>query len=145
MLTRYLTELEYLSAYSRSSAARSLIAVLLIYSLLLPTLVITARVDDSSPEGSGFVALVKHAPIINGRLEGSLRQLAAESVVITNGGIITGALQVPGRPAVVLNGSSALAGAVEGTGNPLPTNYSVTLNSGSSLGYLVNRTDPISI
>jgi hypothetical protein len=59
--------------------------------------------------------------------------------------VITNDLQVPGKPTVVNNGSNTFGGTIQGTGSSQPTNYSVTLNGGSTLGHLLNRIDPITL
>src|SRR5262249_3899304 len=89
---------------------------------------------------------VRHAPMLNsGRIEGSVRQLTGESVTFNGNQTVTGWLIVPGTPQLLINGTVTFGGTVTGTGNPQPTNYTVTLNSGTTLGQLVNRTDPISL
>src|SRR5262249_52749101 len=89
---------------------------------------------------------VRHAPMLNGgRIEGSVRQLTGESVTFNGNQTVTGWLIVPGTPQLQINGTVTFGGTVTGTGNPQPTNYTVTLNSGTTLGQLVNRTDPISL
>ncbi len=100
-----------------------------------------------SPGGSGAsgVALVRHAPSVNGQIQGSVRQLTGESLTLNSGATITRDLQVPGTPSVVLNGTPAFGGTIQGTGSSSPTNYSISLNSGSTLGHLDNRIDPITM
>src|SRR4051812_32601766 len=49
-------------------------------------------------------ALVRHAPSLNGTVDGSIQQLAAESVTLNGGATISLDLFVPGTPTVVLNG-----------------------------------------
>lgn len=99
-----------------------------------------------TPVATTGIALVRHAPLINGnsRVEGSLRQLTSESVTLNSGAVITADLQVPGTPTLLLNGNPTFGGTIQGTGSPQPTNFQVTLNGGTTvLGHLVNRTDPI--
>ncbi|HWW81735.1 MAG TPA: hypothetical protein VNY82_19195, partial [Steroidobacteraceae bacterium] len=106
----------------------------------------TSRQQDISPqEAEVEAATVNHAPILNGRVEGSVRQLAGESVTLNGGAVVTSALLVPGTPTVTLNGNTTFGGTVQGTGSTSPSNYNVTLNGGSSLGRLVTRVDPITI
>jgi RHS repeat-associated protein len=90
-------------------------------------------------------ATVRHAPIINARVEGSVRQLTGESFTLNSGGVVTGDLFVPGTPTVRLNGSPNYGGTIDGAGSTQPTGYFVTLNSGSTLGRTVRRTDPITL
>ena len=47
-------------------------------------------------------ALVRHAPILNGIVEGSVQQMTGESVAFNSGGGITVDLLVPGVPTVVV-------------------------------------------
>lgn len=90
-------------------------------------------------------AVVRHAPQINGRVEGAVRQLTGEAVTLNSGAAITGDLLVPGTPQLRLNGQPNFGGTVTGTGNPAPSGYSVTLNGSAQLGRLVTRTDPIAL
>jgi hypothetical protein len=155
-------------------AVRQLIALLLAYSVLCTTLLLSgvvalayapdaAALSESNrqflsspssppstlagnPQVSQAIALVRHAASINGngRVEGSLRQLTAESVTLNGGGTITDDLEVPGTPGLLLNGSPHFGGTIQGSGSAQPTNHKVTLNgAGSTLGHLVTRTDPI--
>lgn len=90
-------------------------------------------------------AQVRQAPKINGRVEGSIRQLAAENVVLNGGASVTGDLFVPGTPQVLLNGKPDYGGTLDGTGAVTPTDYKVTLNGGAELGHVIRRTDPVPI
>jgi RHS repeat-associated protein len=101
-----------------------------------------------SPTPANGIAVVRHAPSLNGnaRVEGSLRQLTGESVTLNGGAVITSDLQVPGTPTLVLNGNPTFGGTIQGTGSAQPTGYQVTLNgSTSTLGHLITRTDPITL
>lgn len=86
-------------------------------------------------------AIVRHAPKVFGRVEGSVQQLIGEDVPLS--GVITGNLLVPGTPTVQIIGNPAFGGAVEGTGSAQPSGYKVVLNSTAQLGHLLTRTDPI--
>lgn len=90
-------------------------------------------------------ALVHHAPTVNGKVSGSVQQTAAEYVTLNSGAVITEDLFVPGTPSVTRNGSPTFGGTIAGSGSATPTNYSVTLNSGATLGHLRTRTDPVAL
>jgi RHS repeat-associated protein len=94
---------------------------------------------------AGLAAVVRHAPSINGRVEGAVRQLTGEGVLFNSGAVITTDLMVPGTPQVVLNGTPTFGGTITGTGSAQPTGYQVTLNSGSTLGHLLTRVDAITL
>jgi hypothetical protein len=87
-------------------------------------------------------AVVRHAPTLNARIDGSLQMLLGENVTLNGNAAVTGKLYVPGLPTVRLNGNPSLGATVDGQGSASPSNYTVTLNGGSSLGTLVRRTDP---
>src|SRR4051794_34072300 len=78
-------------------------------------------------------ALVRHAPSVNGTVQGSLQQMLPENVVINGSALVTGDLLVPGTPVVQLNGNPSYAGTLNGTGVSTPTSYQVTLNGSVSL------------
>lgn len=90
-------------------------------------------------------ALVRHAPTLNGNVEGSIHQMTAENATLNGGARVTGDLFVPGTPTVRLNGSPAYGGTQDGTGSATPTNRTITLNGGASLGHVVRRTDAIAL
>ena len=88
-------------------------------------------------------ALVNHAPAFNsGVLEGSIQQMLGENVSLNGATSISGDLFVPGMPNVVLNGSPNYGGTLDGNGGATPSNYTVTLNSATTLGHVVRRADP---
>lgn len=92
---------------------------------------------------SATAAWVRHAPVLEGTVTGSLQLMIGESVKFDSAATITGDLLVPGNPALRLSGSGAsIGGTAAGTGSVAPSNYTVTLDSGARLGRLVTRTDP---
>lgn len=91
------------------------------------------------------VVTVRHAPTLNGRVEGSLQMLAGEYLTLNSGGVVKGDLLVPGTPTVVRNGSPIYQGTVDGAGSASPSNYQVTLNSGSEVRYVRRRIDPVTL
>jgi RHS repeat-associated protein len=97
--------------------------------------------------GSGVVAIVRHAPDLNGNgfIDGSLQQLLGERVMLNGGFLMTGDLLVPGTPSLKLNGEPKLAGTIAGTGNASPDQYNVILNGNCSLNYLRTRTTPVAL
>lgn len=90
-------------------------------------------------------ALVRHAPTLNGKVDGSVQQMTAENVTFNSNAAIAGDLLVPGSPSLRLNGNPVFGGTIAGAGNAAPTNYQVTLNSGAHLGHLRSRTDPVAL
>ncbi|HVU36543.1 MAG TPA: pectinesterase family protein [Opitutaceae bacterium] len=111
---------------------------------------VTAVVNDSNYAGSTtatlsitITALVRHAPVLNGGVDGSVQMLSGENVTLNGSAWISGDLLVPGTPALRLNGLPTIAGTDDEAGSASPTNYSVTLNGRSVLRYLVRRIDPI--
>ena len=134
----------------KSSVILALWLVFLMFSqtLLLPwTLAAPSVKKLAAPQSvaAAEAAAVRHAPVLNGRIDGSVRQLTGESVTFNSSGAVTGDLLVPGTPTVKLNGSPNYGGSINGTGSAQPTGYFVTLNSGATLGRLVKRTDPITL
>jgi len=89
--------------------------------------------------------LVRHAPSLDGDLDGSLQVLTGESFALNGNASVSGDILVPGLPTVRLNGHPTFVGTRDGTGSASPSNYQVTLNSNAVLRYLVRRTDPIAM
>jgi hypothetical protein len=104
--------------------------------IALPAQLNRAWADD------GTSALVRHAPTLNGRVEGSVRVMTPENITLIGNAVVTGDLLVPGTPTVRLNGRSTYGGTVDGTGAIAPAGYQVTLNGNASLGHVIRRTDP---
>ncbi len=99
--------------------------------------------SDGATLSIAATALVNHAPVFNGGIcEGSIRQMLGENVALNGGATISGDLFVPGLPNVILNGSPTYGGTLDGGGAATPANYTVTLNSNTTLGHVVRRTDP---
>jgi len=114
--------------------------------------VVVATIDDVNYAGTKtdtlgvtIAALVRHAPVFNGIVDGSVQVLLPESMALNSNASLSGDLLVPGTPALQLNGSPMLVGTKNGPGATTPTNYMVTLNSGSVLRYLVRRVNAIAL
>jgi len=90
-------------------------------------------------------ALVNHAPVLAGRVEGSVRQLSREDVTLASGAAITSALMAPGIPRVQTKTGARLGSTTQGRGSAQPADYTLTLNNGASLGRLVTRVDPVAL
>jgi DNA/RNA endonuclease G (NUC1) len=113
---------------------------------------VSASIVDDNYTGSAsgtlliaITALVRHAPTLDGGLDGSLQMLSSEDVTLNGNAWVAGDVLVPGTPALRLNGSATVAGVHEGTGSAEPANYQVTLNGRAVLRYLVRRTDPVEL
>lgn len=113
---------------------------------------VEAKVTDpdftASAQGTLVIrtaVLVRHAPTINGGLDGSIQVLLPEAVTLNGSAWISGDLLMPGSPSVKVNGRSHFGGTVEATGRATPANYKVTLNGGAVLSHLVRRVDAIAM
>jgi hypothetical protein len=126
-------------------AVRALIASVAVLVFLAAAWLIFVPTASMQSQVIGAGAVVRHAPQINGRVEGSVRQLTGESITLNSGAAITGDLLVPGTPQLQINGSANFGGTVQGAGSAQPSGHRVTLNSGATLGHLVTRTDPITM
>jgi hypothetical protein len=87
-------------------------------------------------------ALVRHAPMLGGDLDGSLQLLNGESFTVNSGTIVSGDLRLPGTPTVLVNGKSVVGGiVVDATGDVAPSNYTVAINKGAAVGHVIRRVD----
>ncbi len=114
------------------------------------TVVATSRSPDYTGSVTGtqiitVTALVRHAPTLNGELDGSIQVLSAEGITLNGNAAVTSDLLVPGMPAVKLNGHPDYAGTIDGSGAATPTNFAITLNGNSTLRHIVRRTEPIAM
>jgi rhamnogalacturonan endolyase len=113
---------------------------------------VVATIDDHNYSGTAtgklvitITALVRHAPDINGELDGSFQMLTGENVVLNGSSLVSGDLLVPGTPQLRLNGRPTLVGTVDEQGDAAPSNYGVTLNGSAMARYLVRRVNPIAM
>lgn len=90
-------------------------------------------------------ALVRHAPTLNGDLDGSLQLLTGESFTANGNSSVAGDLLVPGTPTVRLNGHPLYGGTQDAAGASTPSNYTITLNGGAVVRHVVRRVDPIAM
>jgi hypothetical protein len=111
---------------------------------------VAASVDDSNYTGTAngtlsvrITGLVRHAPVLNGSVDGSLQIVSSESFALNSQTAVSGDLLVPGSPTIRLNGSPTFAGVVDGPGAAAPSGQFLTLNSGAALRHVVRRVDPI--
>ena len=89
--------------------------------------------------------VIRHAPVLNGRLDGSVQVLLPESVTLNGSARVTGDLLVPGTPLVRLNGQPAYGGTIDGVGAAAPASHTVTLNGGAALRHVARRTDAVAL
>jgi predicted extracellular nuclease len=113
---------------------------------------VIATIADPSYTGSATdvlivttTALVRHAPTMNGRIDGSVHVLLPESTTLNGQARITGDLLMPGTPALTLNGQPNYGGTIDASGSATPSgsSYKVTLNGHAALRHLVQRVDAI--
>lgn len=113
---------------------------------------VVATIDDDNYSGtvSGTLVvttpvIVRHAPTMNGGLDGSVQVLLPESLTLNGNAWVSGDIFVPGLPTVRLNGNPTYAGTRSGTGAATPANYTITLNGGAVARYIVRRTDAVTL
>ena len=108
-------------------------------AVLATALAEPARSGDMPP------ALVRRAPSLEGRVEGSVQMMTGEDFTLECSAAVIGDLLVPGRPTVRVNGGSDYRGTLDGTGATSPNRYTITLNRGSTLWHVIRRTDPAAL
>jgi hypothetical protein len=125
-------------------ASVALLAGILLVSRPGATLAQTAPAPATA---SGPPAVVtNHRPLMTGgSIQGSIWQLRGEPVTLKGPISITQDFLVPGTPVVSTANNPTFGGVVDGTGNPQPSGYAVTLGGGVSLGRLITRTDPFGL
>ncbi len=116
------------------------------------TYAVEATFDEANYSGSVTGTLViasgitvRHAPTLNGTVDGSLQVLTAESMTLNGSAVVTGDLLVPGTPSLRLNGQPVFGGTVDATGQAGATAFTVTLNGGAKLRHLVRRVDAVTL
>jgi rhamnogalacturonan endolyase len=116
------------------------------------TYAVEATITDANHSGVAtgtltisVTALVRHAPILNGGIDGSVQVFLPESVDLNGGSILTGDLLTPGTPTVRRNGNAALVATKDESGAATPTNHTITLSGQTTARYIVRRVDPIDL
>src|SRR6185436_3687954 len=103
-----------------------LLTALTISQVFFPTAMGQVKSAATSPTVSDKIAIVRHAPILNGgRVDGSLWQLNAENLSLTGTATITSDLLVPGVPTI--STGNPTFGLIECVGDSQPSGYVVRL------------------
>jgi hypothetical protein len=109
-----------------------------------------ATVNDANYRGSvttglkvRTTALVRHAPIFNADVDGSVQVLLAENITLNSSVGVFNDLLVPGTPGLQINGQPQFGGQVTGPGAATPSGHWITLNTGAVLSRLVHHIDPV--
>jgi endo-1,4-beta-xylanase len=89
--------------------------------------------------------VTRHAPTIDGSLDGSIQVLLPENVALRDGAVISGDLLVPGTPQVIVKDAPDYEGTIDGGGNPAPSGHVVALSGSASLRHVVRATDPVAL
>jgi len=113
---------------------------------------VVATINETSYQGTAngtlvitTTAIVRHAPTLNGGIDGSLQVMTAEAVTLNGSALLGGDLLVPGTPSVQLNGHPVYAGTIDAGGVSAPTNYRITLNGNAALRHIVRQVDPVAL
>jgi rhamnogalacturonan endolyase len=116
------------------------------------TYAVVATVNDANYQGTAnttlvitITGMVRHAPTLNGDIDGSIQVLAPENIALDGNNFVSGDLLAPGTPEVNVNGAAILAGIKEGPGAAAPSNYAIALNGNAIARYVVRRVDAIAL
>lgn len=111
---------------------------------------VAATVDDPNYVGSAFdtfsltvTALVRHAPRLQGGIDGSLEVLGGEDVKLSGRAWIAGDLLLPGTPSLDLHGLPMAAGTYDAGQTEEPRDYTVALGGTSVVRYVVREIEPL--
>src|SRR5690606_24724915 len=84
---------------------------------------VVATIDDANYTGSvsdtlvvTITTLVRHAPTLNGSIDGSLQVLLPENTTLNGRAYLSGDLLIVGTPTIRRNGGAAYAAVVDHTG-----------------------------
>jgi rhamnogalacturonan endolyase len=113
---------------------------------------VVATINDPSYQGTAngtlviaTTAVVRHAPVLNGGIDGSLQVILPENTALNGSALLGGDLLVSGTPVVQLNGHPVYAGPVDASGSSSPSNYQITLNGNAAIRHVVRRVDAIAL
>ncbi|MCX6953572.1 MAG: Ig-like domain-containing protein [Verrucomicrobia bacterium] len=116
------------------------------------TYAVVGTVADANYSGtvSGTLVIattgvVRHAPTLNGGLDGSVQVLLPENTSFATTAWVSGDLLIPGLPTVLQTGTPTYAGTLDGTGSDLTATHTVTLNGSAVLRHVVRRTDAVAL
>ncbi len=113
---------------------------------------VVATITDPNHTGSASgtlviaaATLVRHAPTLNGGVDGSVQVLLPESTTLNGSAIVSGDLLLPGTPAVQLNGHPVYGGTIDGPGSSAPATFTVTLNGNAVLRHVIRRINAVAM
>jgi rhamnogalacturonan endolyase len=116
------------------------------------TYAVTATIDEANYAGSATgsftiaaTATVRHAPTLNGDIDGSVQMLTGEWVTLNGNAMVSLDLLAPGTPTIRLNGKPTYGGTIDFTGLETPNNYGITLNGGAVLRHAVRRVNALTL
>lgn len=90
-------------------------------------------------------AWVRHAPVIRGRVDGSVQVMTAESITVSGAALISGDLRVSGRPALTVSGAAGYGALVDLTAGPIASFPVITLEGGARVQRIVRGAEPVSL
>ncbi len=109
---------------------------------------VTATIEDANYVGSvadtliiSTALLVRHAPTLNGAVDGSLQVTLPESVTLNGSAWLSGDLLVPGTPSVQWR-QPGLGGIRNASGASSPRDHTITVNGHAVLRRVIRRVDP---
>lgn len=86
---------------------------------------------------------VRHAPVIRGRIDGSVQVMANEEITLSGAAAVTGDLRVPGRPAVKVSGAANWGALVDLTAGPVASAPVIVLEGGAQVQRIVRGVSPV--
>ncbi|MBI4852148.1 MAG: hypothetical protein HY819_10150 [Acidobacteria bacterium] len=111
--------------------------------------IVTSKTNLTNPnlQVSRKTFITRHSPKLNGegKVEGSIRVLLAESFDINGNAKVIGDIYVPGSPEVYASSNANYEAKVIGDGNQYPSNYRIKLNGSSRIQRIITCTDAVSI
>jgi hypothetical protein len=111
---------------------------------------VVATLADPNYTGSGTGTLtvaatsaVRHAPTLNGSVEGSVEVLLPESVTVGGSASVSTDLLVPGSPTVQVGAGAVYGGTLDGGGSAAPSSHTIVITGPAHLRHVVRRTDAV--
>jgi hypothetical protein len=90
-------------------------------------------------------AWVRHAPVVRGRIDGSVQVMTSEAITLSGNAVITGDLRVPGRPTVKVAGAAGYGALVDLLTQPVTASPVIALEGGAQAQRIVRGATPIAL
>lgn len=90
-------------------------------------------------------AWVRHAPVIRGRIDGSIQVMMAEEMSLSGAASVRGDLRVLGRPTIKVSGAASYGALTDLAAGPNTPAFAISLEGGATVQRIVRGVTPVAL